>query len=194
VIELYAVADHPGPPLPSIAPLRVVAAGDLGIVCGPAGSDDVSPDALWRHADIVDALMEDRDLLPFRYGTRVPDEAAAVSAVDARRHELVAALDRVRGAVELSVRVLGEDRPAEAGEYLRRRADVDAVHAALGKLARASERRATGMPAELLRAAYLVDRDTVARFSAAVADLQAAHPELSLLCTGPWAPYTFTTP
>ena len=106
----------------------------------------------------------------------------------------VAALDRVRGAVELSVRVLGEDRPAEAGEYLRRRADVDAVHEALGKLARASEQRAPGMPAELLRASYLVDRDTVARFSAAVADLQAAHPELSLLCTGPWAPYTFTTP
>ena len=42
-----------------------------------------------------------------------------------------------------------------------------------------------------LRAAYLVDRDGGKAFTAAVADQQRHNPELRLLCTGPWPPYSF---
>jgi hypothetical protein len=44
---------------------------------------------------------------------------------------------------------------------------------------------------EVLRASYLLERHTVARFRAAVEGLQRAHPELGILCTGPWSPYSF---
>jgi hypothetical protein len=44
---------------------------------------------------------------------------------------------------------------------------------------------------ELLRAAYLVDRDAVGGFTARVDALQREHPELAVLCTGPWPPYSF---
>ena len=44
---------------------------------------------------------------------------------------------------------------------------------------------------ELLRAAYLVDRADVDGFVAVVRELQREHDSLSVLCTGPWPPYSF---
>jgi len=207
VIELYAITDNPGPPLPDLAALELVPVDGLAAVCAPAGEADVSADALWHHEEVVEALMADRDLLPVRYGTRLEDEHAVTRAVEERRDELAAALDRVRGAIEVSVRVLPSGDagraavPDAAGgaEYLRQRADeqasqagtVRAVSEPLAALARAST-TSNPRPPELLRAAYLIERDAVEPFTAEVARLQRAHAELSILCTGPWPPYSFT--
>jgi gas vesicle protein GvpL/GvpF len=198
VIELYAITDHPTPPLPQVAPLRLVATGDLAAVFAPAGDNGVSADVLWRHEAVVEALMEGRDVLPVRYGTTFDDEDAAARAVAARRDDLAAALDRVRGAVELSLRVIepGAERAAGDGaSYLRDRRRREearrAVHEALGAVARASVERPSPDPSELLRAAYLVDRDAVEQVTELVARLQAANPTLRLLCTGPWPAYSF---
>jgi hypothetical protein len=215
VIELYAITDHPGPPLPDLAPLKLVPIDGLAAVCTPASEADVSPETLWRHEDVVEALMADRDLLPVRFGTRLEDEAAVARAVEDRHDELAAALDRVRGAVELSVRVAASGArpggvaaaggsgtaPADAGsgaEYLRVRAQAEArsesiagaLHEPLAALARASV-EGRPRPPELFRAAYLVDRDAVAPFTAEVARLEKANPGMSILCTGPWPPYSF---
>lgn len=207
MIELYAITDHPGPPLPDLAPLELVPVDGLAAVCAPATDADVSPDALWRHEELVEALMADRDLLPVRYGTRLEDEGAVARAVLERRDELAAALDRVRGAVELSVRVVAAEvapagpQPADArsgAEYLRLRARADAsreraaraLHEPLAELARTGT-EARPRPPELFRAAYLVERSGVEAFAAEVAALQEANPGLSILCTGPWPPYSF---
>jgi Gas vesicle synthesis protein GvpL/GvpF len=207
VIELYAITDHPGPPLPNVPPLKAVPIDGLAVVCAPASATESSPEALWRHEELVEALMADRDLLPVRYGTQLEDEAAVARAVEGRRDQLAAALDRVRGAVELSVRVVttharpGALAAAEASsgaEYLRLRTHADAsydrtvraVHEPLSALARASVERRPGPP-ELLRGAYLVEREAVERFAAEVARLQNVNGGLSILCTGPWPPYSF---
>lgn len=42
-------------------------------------------------------------------------------------------------------------------------------------------------------AAFLVPRDGMASFRDLVSDVAKAHPELALLCTGPWPPYSFVT-
>ena len=85
MIELYAIAGHPGPPLPDIASLRAVPVDGLAAVYGPAAEDrEVTDQALWRHEEIVEALMEGRDLLPVRYGTRLANEDEAVSVVATR--------------------------------------------------------------------------------------------------------------
>lgn len=205
MIELYAITDVETPPLPGAAPLRAVVSGGLTAVCGEARDEAVTADALWRHERAVEALMCDRDLLPVRYGTRFEGEDAVARAVSHRRADLVAALDRVRGAVELSVRVHGLDEPklepvaASGAEYLRARIGRDArresaamiVDEPLRRLARASVRRAPGEATELLRVAYLVDRDEVEPFRSRVAELQASNSRLALLCTGPWPPYSF---
>jgi gas vesicle protein GvpL/GvpF len=68
------------------------------------------------------------------------------------------------------------------------------VHDPLERLARESRRRAPRGPAEILRAAYLVDREIVDRFVGRVGELQAQHARLRLLCTGPWPPYSFVAP
>jgi hypothetical protein len=53
-------------------------------------------------------------------------------------------------------------------------------------------RRSVVLPGpELLRAAYLVDRDAVDRFVALVQRLEETHTDLHIVCTGPWPPYSF---
>jgi hypothetical protein len=205
VIDLYAITDHPGPPLPEVAPLKAVATSSLAAVCAPADAGEVSPESLWRHEEVVETLMKDRDLLPVRFGTRLADELAAARAVGEQYDRLAAALDRVRGAVELSVRVMDADEPPSSGrdsesgaEYMRAKAHsavereraTRVLHEPLSILARESV-QSSPRGSELLRAAYLVDRAAVDGFVRLIARLQAVDPTLRLLCTGPWPPYSF---
>ena len=180
MIELLAITDDPGAPPP---PLRLVPAGPVGVVVGPAPEGEVDAEALWERESLLENLMDQRALLPIRYGTRVEDDAAAAAAVEPRGAELAAALDRVRGAVEVSVRAVAREG-AEPG-------DVSAIHARLSGLAREHARLEGSEP---LRAAYLVDRAAVDGFVAAVRELQHEHRGLSILCTGPWPPYSFAEP
>jgi hypothetical protein len=207
VIQLYAITDNPGPPLPKLAPLHLAATDRLGVVWARAEEAEPTPEALWQHEAIVEALMKDRDLLPFRYGTRVEDEAAAARTVRERGEALSRALDRVRGAVELSVRVRSAYTvpepvlapPRSGTEYMRAKAHTAGaragmlalIHEPLSGHARASVHAQLQAPAELMRTAYLVDRDAVERFLAIVRRLEGTHRHLRILCTGPWPPYSF---
>jgi hypothetical protein len=209
VIALYAITDHPTPPLPGLGAVRAVASGDLSAVCGPVVTGEVTADALWQHERIVEALMAGRDVLPVRYGTCVPDDAAAAQAVADNHDAFATSLESVRGAVELAVRVFpaGNARGAPAPppesmtgtEYLRALARAAAeesdataiVHEPLAGIARAETIARVPRPGELLRAAYLVDHDAAKAFSARVAEIQEDNPQLRITCTGPWPPYSF---
>jgi hypothetical protein len=198
VIELYAITDDPSPPDP---PLRAVRSDGLTALCAPAERRQLTAEVLWRHEEVVEALMEERDLLPMRFGTLVEDDEAAVRALDEQREKLKASLDRVRGAVELSVRAAAdassEGTPVglSGTEYIRAKARrteaAGLLHEPLAFLARES---VVQPGPELLRAAYLVDRDAVQSFVGLVRRLQATHEGLHILCTGPWPPYSFAQP
>jgi Gas vesicle synthesis protein GvpL/GvpF len=195
VIELYAITDDPAPPDP---PLRALRSDGLTALCAPAQRREVTAKVLWEHEAVVESLMEDRDLLPMRFGTLVEDDDAAIRALEARREELREGLARVRGAVELAVRAettsQSEHPPAGAtgAEYIRakvRRAEATRLlHEPLAFLARESVLQPGP---ELLRAAYLVDREAVDSFVGLVRRLEETHDGLSVLCTGPWPPYSF---
>ena len=73
-------------------------------------------------------------------------------------------------------------------EQIARSSVAQEVHERLAALARSHMTRSGP---ELLRAAYLVDRNAVPTFVAEVHRLQARRPELAFLCTGPWAPFSF---
>ena len=195
MIQLYAITDDPAPANP---PLFAVPCAGLVALCAPAHDQEVTPAALWRYEEVVEALMESRDVLPVRFGTLVADENAVVGALAKRRSELAASLDRVRGAVELAVRARERETPSlpevapSGSAYLRAKAlrgDVARrLHEQLADHARASVVRSGS---ELLRAAYLVSRDDVASFVALVDELQSDNAELDLVCTGPWPAYSF---
>ena len=208
MITAYAVTAHPGPPLPDHPALRLVASDGLAVACAPTGDapeEPASADALWRHEAIVEALMADRDVVPLRYGTRFDDESAAAAAIAEHRDELSAALARVRGAVEISVRIATTREPpqrsaAQTGrDYLRARAGVAelreeaerSIHEPLAARARMSTQRPGRALPELLRCAYLVDRAAVDEFRRVAAEADAAVEDFGVLCTGPWPPYSF---
>ena len=68
---------------------------------------------------------------------------------------------------------------------------VDAVRCGFRReLSRASARFG-GASSDLLQSAYLVPRQDADAFRDGVRRLEAAHPDLTIVCTGPWPPYTF---
>ncbi len=196
MIQLVAITDDRSAPAP---PLSAVPCGELTAICAPASEERPGAESLWRHEELVESLMETRDLLPVRFGTLLKDEDAVAHAVGERGGQLTGQLERVRGAVELALRI--DERKtasttrtsATSGtDYMRLQArrirSGQAIHDELSVLTRDT---ATLPGPELLRAAYLVDRSVVDKFVARVRELQAAHPELVLVCTGPWPPYSF---
>lgn len=208
MIEIYAITDAPPATLPGVAELRVIANSGLVAFCGPAQERKVTPNLLWRHEEIVETLMKTCDLLPVRFGTQVEDEHAAAMVLARQEAELKAALERVRGAVELAVRVVdGEREPqpvavfTSGAEYMRAKAmhsqDVArvarAIHEPLAGMARESRVKRQVRAHEAMCSAYLVGRDVVGQFVDRVSSLQRANPYLHVLCTGPWPPYSFVS-
>ena len=172
-----------------------------------------SEEDLWAHEEVIEALMERGPVLPMRFGSVVDGERELLDLLAERRGEFEAALERVRGAVELGVRAKlagpvaatappGPD--AEAGDrpgtaYLRERLEVQRrteaistlIHERLDDLARGSVRRRRD-DGGALTSAYLVDRDRVEDFRRRVEGLAADVSGATIVCTGPWPPYSFS--
>jgi hypothetical protein len=181
MIWVYAICE--GPELP----FEVVGHGRLLAVIGRDNLGEPNLDSLLEHERMVEAIMADRVVLPMRFGTTLPDEAALAKVLAEREDEFLAALERVRGRVEVGVRDTRTPAPAEAQtgrEYLeaklRHTREADALHQPLAGLAVAAERK----PSETLRASYLVEAGDLDEFC-------AAAERLDLHVTGPWPPYSF---
>lgn len=224
MLYLYAVVDRPQQPLsvprglggrpPFLAGERAVAmvASELG-----EGDLALSEDNLYRHEAVVEALMAERGVLPMRFGCRVRDAASLRQLISIRRDELAAQLERLRGCVEMGLRLwpagdVASSPPArpraESGsayiEHLRLRqrcgdrpraeaALVDAVHRHLARRARAATRDAPPPPGQALAAAYLVPEEEGEAFVRETAAQRERHRALRFLCTGPWPPYSFAS-
>jgi hypothetical protein len=218
VLYLYAITESPTPPeLPGLrrAPLRAV--GDAGLFAIVSAHEDLriepTEEDLWVHESVVEALMDRAAVLPMRLGSVVADDAVALASLRIRRRELELALEQVRGAVELGLRAAmsaedvaqpqPDDAAAAAGPgtaymqaRLRRKqrgtAVASRIHEPLASLARASTFRVTARERPLLNAAYLVDRERIKDFMARVEELDAQD-EATIVCTGPWPPYSFSS-
>lgn len=188
------------------ATVEAVAVDDLDAFVSrhAGGPPGFAPEAFVRHDAVCSALMDGGPVAPVRFGAVFSDVAPLRASIAERREALREALGRVEGCVELGVRVFRLSaatlEPAPTGAaYLRsrldeRRADesaastVDEHLRALSKDRRARALTAPGVAAGL---SYLVPRANVEPFRTAVAALDDARPELELVCTGPWPPYSF---
>jgi hypothetical protein len=221
---LYAVCDASAPlsgtPLAGLDGALVWPVQADGIVAAVSLTGRCSVPAqaelAWQHEHVVERLMEQAAVLPARFGTLAPDAEAVAARLRSRRAEFAAGLDRVRGRVEISVRVLWDDVPdppaaraspppsgrayllqrqseEQAAQARRERgaALAESLHAALGAAAVDAVRQVLATPRMLLTAAYLVDRGRVGEFQRGLDALSGQHGALRFMCTGPWPAYNF---
>jgi hypothetical protein len=163
------------------------------------------------HERVLEAIMERGPVLPLRFGTQLAGEEELAAVLVERREQLQRALERVRGCVEMGLRVLPAapeartegGRPAKRErsgrdyllERLREHRDAERaareLHAPLAALAgeaRLEERPSAGA---ILVGSYLVDAARLDAFHARAGELAAHSGELELVVTGPWPPYSF---
>jgi hypothetical protein len=132
-----------------------------------------------------------------RFGELLSDETALAQSLRDRLPVLRRAFDRVRGCVEVAVRAHDQqrptaDRPTSGADYMRslaaaeseRREPVDELHRQLKAVARDAR-------IDRASAAFLVPASRLDDVRRTVDGFAASYPDLTLVCTGPWAPFSF---
>lgn len=211
MIHLYALVRglEELPPLTGVegAPVERRQIAGLDLVVSRTGAElpQVTDEAVLAHASVVEELMSrSRAILPARFGSAFASEEELATAVQTQVPALEHGLIRVRGCVEFGLRVLGRELPRQestslsGAEYMRARLGEEAerdrlaeeLHRPLALLARAAG-RFDGASGDLLHAAYLVPHERTAAFRDRITGLERLHPELTMVCTGPWPPYSF---
>jgi hypothetical protein len=229
MVYLYAITDAPPPALDGMTgiedqPLRVCVRDGVGVVFGDSAVGTVrpTPPNVWRHGQVAERLMQDHAVLPTRFGTVLADAGAVEETLERHHDAFAEGLRRVRGCIELGVRVMWQRdaatddsapaappivAPGASGRaYLaarieqeqRRRAIVCRAAELAGALDEAFRSCAVDgtfkvLPSQqfVMTGAYLVRRDRADEFRRRVEAAGADHPDVRLLCTGPWPPYHF---
>lgn len=216
------------------APVRLLAFGGAASVVAVMSEFEgervsVTRENLLAHNRVNAHVLARVTPLPFRFGT-LADEARLSSYVAANETTLSEAFGRVRGCVEMGVKVrlvegakveanesevnveefkveearaagvgrgtaflLAKRREILGGEALKSRAESVAARLAerVESLARSTDVRLSPEGPILLRASHLIARENVAEYRARVRDFGAGLPEMQLLASGPWPPYSF---
>lgn len=163
-------------------------------------SRDTLRDDAVVHGSVVEALRDRAAVvLPVRFGETLPDEEALAESLRARLPGLRRAFDRVRGCVEIAVHAHDRiepdnERPASGAAYMRLRAaeearrqeSIDTLERVVGALARDSR-----LERDRRSVAYLVDSDRLDDVRAVVDRFASDRSDLAVVCTGPWAPFSF---
>jgi hypothetical protein len=145
-------------------------------------------------------------ILPVRFGAFV-DETELEALLLRRRRVLRAALTRVRGRVQMTVRILGHVnvrrpvRPARSGTaFLKaRRAAARPVVPPMGRAVQAAVRSLVageqvdrGHGSVVVTLHHLVERNLAARYRRLVrAHMARIGPSAELTVSGPWPPFAF---
>lgn len=229
MVYLYAITKHLDRPPLSLrglddAPLDLIKVNGLGAVVSRINRSSVqpTPKRLWRHEQVVEALMSEGTVLPFRFSTVFSNEKEAAQELREANAKYAGNLDKLNGCVELGLRVLrmgevpgdrgSQENPslcneekegrtfdtalaaARLQETMMRRRDEslgEILNRALVTHAVDSKLKFERMPGMLIRAAYLVARESIVEMQNAVQYLAEQYPGLHFICTGPWPPYSF---
>ncbi len=200
------------------ATVRALDAGPLRAWVSDVGDRPLAPtpERVRAHDRVIRAAMAVETPLPARFGQVVAADEAVRDVIRERQPRLTAALRTVRGAVEMTVRVLldaplqaREERisaPATGREYLDRireaervaeaaREGADFLHARIANtvatVVRAEVRAPSRSPPQSLTVAHLVARERVSEYRSALHALREEDPAMTLLISGPWPPYSF---
>src|SRR4051794_16983827 len=199
-VYLYGIAETGVPGLNGLddAPIEAIHGAGLAALCSrheaPFAPAATAPQ-LFRHDAVLEAVMEHGPVLPARFGSVLAGDAAVRILLEEREETFRPALARVRGPVELGVRVSGPDgepaQPAPAAngtEYVQaklaaqriRRALASELDIPLAPLSVEGVVRPSGRVASEVAAAYLVERARVEEFRRAVEVFADARPDLDI--------------
>ena len=198
--------------------LQVLAGRGFHLVVGRL---DTAPEpvtaALRRHDAAVRRIAARVDaILPVRFGTTAPDEAAAVRSLAPRAIEVAGRLVHVRGREQMTLRLFGtrtaldlappapqapaRGRLRPGTRYLteRRRLhagaavpELDPIRRALDGLVADERVQRHATPPLLASAYHLVPRGRGAQYRTRVARAAGTLAPLRLTVSGPWPPYAF---
>lgn len=202
-LVVYAITDAPAA---ETGPLRTVERDGLAAVVSEHDGQRPERSDLWGYEQVMERLMAEHTILPMRFGTVLADERKVRAMIGERFEELHAGLERVRGAVELSLRAGWREPSAPVTAtgpgtaYMLDRVALDRRARALadrldplGALAREMRRRIAPQGDLPVQNAYLVDRPRITEFTERVRHLDERHGDIELVCTGPWPPYSFAS-
>jgi hypothetical protein len=200
------------------ANVRSVESGGLCMwVSIHASRPDASMAAIQSHNTVVvGAMTPVTTPVPMRFGQWLDDEAAAVAVLSASRMRWETLLEKFAGAVEYGIRIFDPARNdrTEGGaateaahgsgraymEALVRKAGgehavadrvLTELAAALGGLVIDQQTEALRTAHGLLSVAHLVHLARADAYREAVDAVRSRMPELRLLSSGPWPPYSF---
>jgi len=221
MLHVYAIIDGDAirgavPPGHDGEPVAAFPADGFAAVVSAAKGMETAPTVkdVWQHDDVLSALLEEHAVVPLRFGT-ISDRDALRTLLNRRRQRTHRDLERVRGKVELALR-LSKTADGEGETALAPR--VATVEPGSGKaylMARVANRhggsavscaairhirdRVDRLAAETtwndaawpVKASCLIARPKVSDFIATAERLVEQHSDIGMSCTGPWAPYSF---
>ena len=160
--------------------------------CAPPFENNASA-GLWHDRVVGRALRTCSAVVPFRLGVDLGSQAEIVHLLSLNEVELSAALGRFRGCVEMGLKIrIGPGLDASANDgFLRLPPRVDGVRALAPHSADRREWLSRAPRGTTFDGCYLILRRAIAQFWRAVDDIRQADPEVPLLGSGPWAPYSF---
>lgn len=215
IFYIYALVDgEPSGPLgEGIAgePLRLLPFGDLAAVLGDLAAPPRPDQKTLKAQDAVVKRLAERftALLPARFGEQAPDEATFADRLAPRAGEIAAALELVRGCVQMTLRVFGEPGlvpPAEPeggpgtrylaarlqeAERSRSLPEIEPLRELLRPLLRAEKIRRHDAGRLLGTAYHLVPRPQTGAYLAALEGAEDRLGGRRIAATGPWPPYAF---
>ena len=176
--------------------------------------------ALVHHAVVQAALQRSAAVMPCRFGTLLADEEQLLTLFRTHYAVLAAELARLRDKLEVGVQAIFSGSTAETEPALGAEGLTPGTRYLLVKKRHSEARRAVCDQAErcaqalnaattpwwaevqaqqrhldqglLLSLCYLVPRHQVAAFRHTYEQFRSRSPQLKLLYTGPWPPYSFT--
>lgn len=193
-----ALASPPGVGGASVNSLEV-----CGLTCCysecPTGADANTRETALQFHRVVSKLFEKNDVIPFRFPTFLSDRAQMKSEIEKHASEYHDGLAKVRGRVQMEIRIQCRDKEQEPGtrgdvtsgtEYLRRRYRRHVLISAAGDTLRSAtaewiEQWRTRECSGNLRCFALIPRGHVQDFQRALAEA-SMESDLVARVSGPW--------
>lgn len=202
-LRLYAIvsADEASALDTRSAGIRVVTWGSVAAVAGKASPGRRDSRAASRHAGIVGLALETcSSVVPFRFGVELRSEADLRRVLEVNAEALSHWLGRFRDRVEMGLKALlpagrrggaAAARSAPVAASIRLPFSLERVRALAPLPEDRRERLAAGPRGPVFEGCYLISRRAIDPFWAALDEIRRLVPDLPLLGSGPWAPYSF---